>query len=237
MNTKTFTIDNATINIGYVDLLEHLPGAVGIKNKDSRYVAINETAARLVGYKKQSDILGLTDGELDCPVAALHESFRIQDQAVINGADQVNLDIAKYADGDIHLFLSTKKKFLDNEQQAFVLFTMTELPILAISRIFTELNNKSADTSQLIASYAIKDLEAEETVGYSLTARQSECLFYLLRGKTMKEIAFLLKLSQRTVEEHINNLKKIFNCYSKSQLIEAAYQSGFSTIIPNSLLK
>ena len=40
-------------------------------------------------------------------------------------------------------------------------------------------------------------------IGYSLTKRQAECMFYLLRVKSIKEIAYLLKRSPRTIEDHI----------------------------------
>jgi len=53
-----------------------------------------------------------------------------------------------------------------------------------------------------------------------LTNSQAECLKYISRGKTAKETAELLKISRRTVEEHIEKAKIRVGCYSTSQLID-----------------
>ena len=42
---------------------------------------------------------------------------------------------------------------------------------------------------------------------YNLSKREQQCLHYLLKGMTAKEIAKILSLSHRTVEEYIANLK------------------------------
>jgi len=52
------------------------------------------------------------------------------------------------------------------------------------------------------------------------TNRERECLPYLLQGLTAKQIAKILKLSHRTVEKIILNIKQKHNCQYKSELIE-----------------
>lgn len=56
-----------------------------------------------------------------------------------------------------------------------------------------------------------------ETV--KLTARESTCLKYLYEGQTAKQIARLLRISPRTVEVHINNMKSKLGCRSRFELI------------------
>lgn len=70
-----------------------------------------------------------------------------------------------------------------------------------------------------------------------LTARQSECMFFLLRGKTAKEIARILNLSFRTVEGHIEGIKYKLVCSTKSELISKAIAEEYMNIIPTSLLE
>ncbi len=48
---------------------------------------------------------------------------------------------------------------------------------------------------------------------------ENECLIYLAHGMTAKEVAKILKISPRTVESHIQNMKIKLNCYNKSELI------------------
>ena len=68
-----------------------------------------------------------------------------------------------------------------------------------------------------------------------LSDREAECLFFILRGKTSKQIARYLGISHRTVEEHINHLKNKFHAKSKGELIDKAFQAGFLNSIPESL--
>ena len=50
--------------------------------------------------------------------------------------------------------------------------------------------------------------------------RQKECLQYLVRGKTAKEIADILGLSKRTIENYIDTIKVKFNVSTRSELID-----------------
>lgn len=70
-----------------------------------------------------------------------------------------------------------------------------------------------------------------------LTERQSEVLFYILRGKTAKQIARYLNLSSRTVEEYLSQLKYKFNAGNKHDLIDKAIAEGFLNTIPESIFK
>lgn len=59
----------------------------------------------------------------------------------------------------------------------------------------------------------------------SLTARQAECLTHLSMGKTMKQIANILECSNRTIEDHINVLKRKINVYSTTELINCFWKN------------
>lgn len=53
-----------------------------------------------------------------------------------------------------------------------------------------------------------------------LSKREMECLELTVKGKTAKQIAKLLKISSRTVEEYLANVKTKMGVSSKSELIE-----------------
>jgi DNA-binding CsgD family transcriptional regulator len=57
--------------------------------------------------------------------------------------------------------------------------------------------------------------------GKSLSKREYECLFFFSQGRTMKEIAEKMKLSPRTVEVHINNIKIKTGCHTRGELISS----------------
>lgn len=76
----------------------------------------------------------------------------------------------------------------------------------------------------------VHQLEFEHSEEIKLTARESECLFYLLRGKTAKKIATILGISHRTVETYVDYLKIKFQALNKSELIEKAIEKGYFNI-------
>lgn len=55
---------------------------------------------------------------------------------------------------------------------------------------------------------------------YNLSFRQSQCLLYVVKGMTMKEIGHILNLSPRTVEHYIESIKIKLSCKKRSELIE-----------------
>lgn len=52
-----------------------------------------------------------------------------------------------------------------------------------------------------------------------LSRRQQECLFFLVRGKTAKEIGRILSLSHRTVEYYFDEIKNKLGCQSRREVI------------------
>lgn len=239
MTSSKLIFDNTQISLSVTTLLEQLPCAIGIKTTDSRFIAANQQVAALAGFSNAKHIIGLQDKDVKCPAADLHETFILQDQETLSNNKVSNLDICKYSDGRLHVFLSVKSKLIDNNSKQFILFTMTELPIGIIAKIMTDCSaNSIIKDSKLCASYRIQNtkVHTSDNSEYVLSKRLSECLFLLLQGKPMKAIAHVLQISAKTVEEHINRLKLIFQCNTKAQLIEKAFSLGYAQIIPPSLL-
>jgi DNA-binding NarL/FixJ family response regulator len=55
-----------------------------------------------------------------------------------------------------------------------------------------------------------------------LTDRQVECLYYLVKGMTIRQIASQLTLSHRTVEHYLETIKRKLQCNKRCELIEIA---------------
>lgn len=55
-----------------------------------------------------------------------------------------------------------------------------------------------------------------------LSNRQMQCLYYLIKGHTAKQIGKILGLSNKTVEFYFSNLKKKLGCNSRMELIKKA---------------
>ena len=62
----------------------------------------------------------------------------------------------------------------------------------------------------------------------AITFKEFEALRLLCRGLTIREIAYRLKRSARTIEMHFNHLKAKLGCKRKSQLIELALENNIN---------
>jgi DNA-binding CsgD family transcriptional regulator len=240
MPRESLVIEKSEISLNASNLLEQMPCAIGIKNQDSIYVAANYQVAELTGFSHGKQMIGIQDKDLHCAASELHETFIKQDQEAIAKQKIVNLDICQYSNNQLRAFLSVKTQLIDDNNKSFVLFTMTEFPILAIGQLMTEISQSSSPNwNNISASYRIQNpsLIQENVSDIALSKRLSEVLFLVLKGQSIKTIGHKLGISPKTAEEHINRLKKIFGCYSKSQLIEKAFVLGYANIIPPSLLK
>jgi DNA-binding CsgD family transcriptional regulator len=70
-----------------------------------------------------------------------------------------------------------------------------------------------------------------------LTERQAEVLFYILRGKTVKQVSTFLLISPRTVDEHLEQLRHKFEVNNKHALIDKEIFCGFLNTIPDKLFR
>lgn len=62
---------------------------------------------------------------------------------------------------------------------------------------------------------------------FYFSKKETECLFHLSCGKTLKEIAHVTHLSPKTIEFYINNMKRKTGCTFRSQLINLFREKGF----------
>lgn len=90
-------------------------------------------------------------------------------------------------------------------------------------------------------AYLTPKLRAEDWVAtkvrarqYSkeMTPRQREIVQLLAEGRSMKEIADILALSQKTVEFHKHQIRELFNLHSTADLVLFALKQGLISIKP-----
>ncbi len=95
------------------------------------------------------------------------------------------------------------------------------------NQIFNTLNNEikvvmSISNNNLL--FKKKSLDLIKTIfndgePLNLTEREAQCLYHLSEGKSAKETAKLINVSQRTVEFHLNNIKEKVGCRTKIELL------------------
>ncbi len=57
-----------------------------------------------------------------------------------------------------------------------------------------------------------------------LTERQMDCLYYLVKGMTIKQISEKMQLSARTVEHYLEAVKSKLECKTRFDLVDKALQ-------------
>jgi len=58
-----------------------------------------------------------------------------------------------------------------------------------------------------------------------LSMRELECLIWVSKNKTAKQMARILNISYRTIEDYLQNLKCKLGCQSKEQLIDISFNN------------
>ncbi len=60
----------------------------------------------------------------------------------------------------------------------------------------------------------------------ALTSRERQVLHWLMQGKSSWDISMILTISERTVNFHVQNIKRKTNAVSRAQAVAVAMQLG-----------
>ena len=187
-------------------LLDETYSYVFWKDKNSIFKGCNRKFALQCGCEESSEIEGKTD--YDFPwTDKQREKYLSDDQKII----KTNTPYYHYKEQQTQLDGSIK------------IILVNKIPIIS----------KDNQIAGIFGKYT--DITKQEFLSDKLSNREQECLYFILRGKSAKEISTILNLSSRTVEVYLNNLKLKFNCINKSQLIEFSIVEGYINFMPESL--
>lgn len=220
-----------------LDSYQPLVGLSAIKDIHSTYCNMSENFSKLLGWKSPKDCIGKTDNDIPCDVNQFAEEFVKTDQKILTNQKQIiTVDLQNYCSG-WKLLLVEKNVFKDKQGKSIGIY-LQALDLSATSlfqgyRLLYKLDEKIIGKSPKPISYLLSDVDDF----FSLTEKQQECLFYLTRGKSIKQIAKRLGISPRTVESHLDTIKNKLQCDSKSELIEKVIDSGFLYSVPKRLFR
>jgi DNA-binding CsgD family transcriptional regulator len=212
---------------GYIDGL--LEPAI-YKDENCVFQYLNPQFGKTVGVRGHHlDLVGSTASDLPCGMAAAAEVFEEQDRFVMRSGRAVkNLNIHPYADGVWGVYIGRKEPVFDENKKAVgVIWHGVDITDAYTVAISTQL----ARFGGLQNNYELKG----DGGRLSLTPRESEVLFLILRGKTAKLAAAVLGVSYRTVQQYIDSLKQKFGVESKIELIDTAMAQGYMSQIPLSI--
>lgn len=188
------------------------------------YTYCNNTFLRYTGISSREKIIGLKDSELCwAKYAEIYDSFELN---TLEGKQFSNFaPIINYKNEELW-FVGNKYLRYDDSNNIIG----TESTIMEIQE------PKLIELGQFLKKhYFFKSFSVGKRTRYTLSKREQECLFYILRGKSAKEIGRILNLTPRTIEHYIENIKYKLNCRTKVDLIIKAKEEDFLDAIPESI--
>jgi len=216
------------------EFVNNLPGLFLIKDTNSIIRSMSKNYAMLAGWENEASCCGMTDYDIRSEAVESASEFIKYDQKVLaSGKKMITLEIQKYTQG-WKLILLDKNPIKDDNGKIIGLFLSSiDVSHAASMRAYLKIHQDSRYTSKTYhpAIYTLN----EDHHPLPLTEKQENCLFLLIRGKSIKEIAKILALSPRTIESHLDAIKYKLNCNSKAEIIEKAIDSGFLYYIPKGM--
>lgn len=226
------------------DLLRQFPFCYSqehfaILDTNLKFLQVNPIYAQVTGYRQADDLIGLSYEDFKGDVVSQCELFKGQDLQVLETQKSLEfLSYHHYGDGQWHLLWGEKSLLFDEKQNPCGVFSkakdMTGHPLMDMTRfLMKEAHYHFGRFQQKSFIYYVE----KDHHDFGMTAKEKEILFYLVRGKTVSDIANLLSRSKRTVDMHVESLKEKFLVESKSQLIEKAIMLGYMNFIPKTFLR
>jgi DNA-binding CsgD family transcriptional regulator len=197
-----------------------LPCHVYWKDLNSTILGCNALQANSAGVK-QTDMLGKTD--YDFPWKMFADTIRNNDLDVMNISVSKVIEEPCMLHGKLKSVLSYKVPLCDLRGEVVGVFGLS---------FFTEMRQLIEGTISVLKRRGVATLPTAlvSDVGrqnLNLTGREKECLYYLIRGMSTKQIGKALKLSHRTVEFYLERIKNKLDCHSRSELIAKLIDNGF----------
>ncbi len=219
-------------------LFHQIPGFIGVATLDNKFAFGNNKMIKAMGFELLDDFINVDFANVKCEVAKDADLFKKESGMVIKHSKIVStVGYHSYADG-WRLILCEKAPLYganNNTIGTIAYWTdITNYNLVDYSSFISTSIKELIHTKKSSFSYILDDGSLNS---YKLSERQIECLFFLLRGKSTKDIGNILSLSSRTVESYINEIKFKMSCLTKGELIEKAFYEGLINIIPKSYLQ
>jgi DNA-binding CsgD family transcriptional regulator len=217
MNKQRFHID--------IESLLWLPGQFGVfwKDCEGRYLGCNDVAAEKARLTSRHDVVDRTDFDIDTLLKDEAVQIREGDQQVLSEKKSLYFLHSATGANSENFFLTVKAPLYNQEHQLVGVYGTDTFINIYDQDSYLPLLLKLGISVNKISS--IKDRiknNFKKSNAENLTHRQLDCLYYLVRGMTIKEIAATLELSSKTVEHYLQTIKEKLHCYKKSQLITKA---------------
>jgi DNA-binding CsgD family transcriptional regulator len=212
----TLVSGRRAVNLINVDDFYQRPCHLYIKDPKGILVECNEMQALSVGFTNPSDIIGIQDKDL---VLDPDEAYKFQKNdklTLCSGKPQIFAEYASFEPGKIKGGLSYKAPYYSHTGKVIGVIGVSFFP--ETLEDLDEWDDQPLLKSLLLMTAShFKLLESPKTPSSvaQLSLQQKAIFSYTIQGKTIKEIASIMKLSVRTVEYYIEIIKNKLGCARK----------------------
>lgn len=211
------SVEDVGLSMPSVAMLRALPINIYFLTQQSQMKNINEICAETMGFASINDSFEKTMFDIS-PKDNAEKVIRTDKEVIRTQRRKIVEDNVVHFDGsDEQHFLTVKMPWYNDKNEMIGLFGCS---ILFGRQPFAEALSQISQYGFLNSKNPTHFLSGSFHNNTYLTKREKECIYYLIRGKTAREISQYLKLSPRTVESHIQNLKHKLNVSTKSELID-----------------
>jgi DNA-binding CsgD family transcriptional regulator len=215
-------------------ILDLLPGMWCVVDTSSRYTYYNQAYAGLVGVadKPMDYLIGKTVANMICKAADCAPIFWQADALVRDSKKMVRvLNVIQMANGLWTILQIDKQPVLNaNGEVEAIIFHLIDQSSNHMMDLALSIAKETKPTETVPNGILINISKISEKV--ELKPKESECLFYLSRGFSYKEIAKIQDVSYSTIVDHIERLKVKFKAPTTGELINRALAAGYPGSVP-----
>jgi DNA-binding CsgD family transcriptional regulator len=216
--------------------LQRVPGLMLVKNLHSEFCAMSNYFSRILGFQNSRQYAGKSAHDVPCKVSNIGHAFIKNDLQIIRTkSESLCMIIGDYSPDRIILLQKTKLIYDQSNNIVGVFAHTKDITNSSTFRRAMDLIGHDYKITGKSTAQTIYTLN-QHKLPCSITPRQEECLFLLVRGKSVKEIGWIMNISDRTVEDHIAALRIHLDCATRSQMIEKAMAHDFLSFMSESFL-
>lgn len=193
-----------------------IPGPIYWKNKNGIYLGVNRFALEASGLKTFSNFVGKTDQDLWPRFAC--EIIENDHKVMQTGQTIEEEGAISLPNGEIKYYTAVKIPLRDDKNN-----------IIGIIGNYVDTTNivasmkKVSNTVERITQLASNHQSAQNRV--KMSNRELDCLRLLKEGLSSKQIAVILNISKRTVEQYIDTAKNKLDCKNSVELIYKCFRN------------
>ena len=220
LSTITSTLPGIKCVQGHIEyMLENTAVSTYWKDKKGKYLGVNAIFVKTADLSSPEDIVGYTDRDFIWGDAQAVHMQRNDNCIIQTGKPSTVIETAtSYEDRKLRQFLSYKTPLLSRTGKTIGVFGVS---YKLDGSVATSADIANAGFSANLVLLNQLQNEADDS-NTPLTARQLDCIYYLVKGFSTKQIAKILLLSPRTIEHYLENIKIKLDVDTRVELIAKA---------------